>query len=764
MPGYGDPGGGYPPSPFDATPDLASLQYPWSNPQPPVLQPGIGVPTAALDAALPPTELGPPPADAASVPTGNPFTSQPLEPEPPPAPPASPTGRVADFPGIDISTEPPPMPGPPPALPGEPPPGVAGPPISPAEQHYRQAVDQYGNPLDIPDEGERARRLNELDPYQLAEVNAHDKERRDAFIVQRRKEYADADAEAARQHMESWKAANEATQAKMDETLADAQRLADTKIDPSGGVHGGRLLAGVIASIIGGLVQGRTGSARNAGLDALESTINRGIEAQKAQLANKRGAIDLKRNVLAAEFARHGDMYQAEEAVRLASWRHIDDTLAFEQQNYDPRGRTALLIANQRRQIGAAMAQADEARRQKFLENNLKVQDAARQQQLADETLRHNRATVGLGYAQLNSAAADRAAARDARTADKATERADKATERERQFAIGGVPRVQTGPDGKPVIGPDGKPVITNDILRNADGSAWEAESPEATRELRQKKSSATEVISIIDEIRGIRDRVGGESKLLNSDDAQRLEVLQARAKLLTKAGTQGMSSDKDMETLSDAAGTSNATSWRSQEARLVEARSRTESALNVAFHDAKYSGPAITYPQARAAKNTPAEDEVQSLLQRPQTSLDDEVNQEIDRRTLGLPPDQQRAFGGRLPTRDSNEAQLGLTPQQQAVYDDVLKSYDPTASSDQRRKIAELGAAAAGSGESATDASAKLQRIAAEAQTTHLRALAGRTLEEARQASLPGEPATQSTTRAVSYESLPPAAGKGRR
>lgn len=711
MPDYGDVDGGYPPFPIDTTPDLASLQYPWSDPPP--NEPAVS-PLPPVDASL----------------AGNPYAPPPLEPAilAPPPPPAT----AAAMP--DITNRPEQPLDAPDALTGAAPrPGTPEAAQAAAfgdatrgttpEQHYQQTAAQYaGDPLAIPDEHERQRALDSLDPYQLAEVNARDVERRNAFVAQRRKEYAAADAEAARQHLESWKAATQATQAKMDQTLADAERIASTKIDPMGGVHGGRRFAGILGAIIGGLVQGKTGAQRNFALDAYTETINAGIEAQKAELANKRGAVDLRRNTLAAEFARHGDMFQAEEAVRMAAWRHADDLLAFEQQNYDPRGATALKIANQRAQIHAALAQSADAAKQKFFDNHLKLQDAARQQQIADETARHNRETTGLGYAQLKSAAADRAAARDAHLADKAAEKADKEAERDRQFAIGGFAKVKLGADGKPAMGADGKPVVEYDELRDADGKKWRAESPEATRELRQKKSSATEVISIIDEIRAIRDRVGGESKLLNTDDAQRLEVLQARAKLLTKAGTQGMSSDKDMETLEDAAGTSNATSWRSQEARLREARARTESALNVAFRDAKYSGPAITYPEATPAKNTADEDRKQALIQKPgELSLDDAVKREIEARTAA------RGY-----------SQLDLNdPADRAIYDESVAAgrkatgaIGEGASLDQRSNIEALARAAAGGGEDAATARQVLQTIAGSADTAKLRALAKEELD----------------------------------
>jgi hypothetical protein len=708
--------------PFPYQPALPpELVYPWSEPAPqpltpeaqaatapPELQPGIGVPAAALETAVPPApQFGPPPEGAP------PFQPPPEPAPPPPMPYATPPPKsVAEFPGVSITTE---------GQPGAPalgPPPVAGPPLSPEEEHYRQTAEQYsGNPLAIPDDAERQRRLNELDPFQLAEANTRDQQARAEMVTRRRKEIADADALAARQHADDWKAANARTQAQMDALLADADKLANTKVDPSGGVHGGRLVAGVIASIIGGLVQGRTGSARNAGLDALTGAIDRGIDAQKADLANKREAINMKRNVLGAEFARHGDMYQAEEAVRLATWKHVDDTLAFEQQNYDPRGRTALLIANQRQQIRGAMQQAAAATRQKFFDNNIKLQDSARQQQLADETLRHNRTSEYVQLRELDERRADREEARDQRRADKSAEHADKESERDRQFAIGGTAHVQVGDDGKPVLGADGKPAVSYDDLRNADGSRWRAASPEETSKLREKKTAATQLTKLYDRVLAIRDRAGGESKWGNSDDYQELKGLEKEILLLKKQGTQGMSSDADMENLAGAAGAEDVTSFRSRAAGLKAARARTVDTLNQSFRDARYSGPQLVFPEPEPAKNTPAEDRTQRLIQKPNESLDDVVKAEIDKRTA--------ARGYPLDIGD---------PADQALYQEALaagrKGFDPGASVEQRGNIDALARQAAGAGEDAAAARQVLQQIARGADTSRLRSLAGDALE----------------------------------
>jgi hypothetical protein len=620
-------------------------------------------------------------------------------------------------------------------------------------KHYQKTASEYaGRPLEIPDDVERERALSELDPVALAQLELQHERDRAAMVEQRRRTATDSYIEGERQSLADRQAAYRHAQERSDSLIADATRIANTKVDPSGGVHGTRLVAGVLASIVGGLVQGRTGSPHNGGLDALMQTINNGIDAQKADLANQRDNIGLRRSVLAEEYARTGDMQAAEDRVRLASLKLAEDMLATDAQNWDPRGTTAINKEKLRRGIIGQQQAIVDASRQKGLENGLKLQDAARQQQIADQTALHDRQQIGLGYAQLDSAAADRKAAAEARVADKAIEKADKEAERDRQFSVGGVPHLVLDADGKPVAGADGQPAVSYDALRNADGRVWRASSPEEHKVLREKKTAATQLIKLYDRALALRDKVGGESGTFNSAEYQELKGIEKEILLLKKAGTSGMSSDKDMDNLVDAAGANDITSFRSRTPGIEAARARTIDNLNQEYRDANYTGPTFRFPPSKSTTNTTDEDATQALLAAPDVSFDDEIRKELGAR--------QRAAG--------REGALDVTnnPADQALYhgayEAVRSDYDPTASRDQQRKIAELGAAAVGTSPEALAAAAKLQRIATSAQTSKLRELAQQALQSSLSAGLPGSPAAQGHDRGVSYETVPPA-GRGR-
>jgi hypothetical protein len=133
-------------------------------------------------------------------------------------------------------------------------------------------------------------------------------------------------------------------------------------------------------------------------------------------------------------------------------------------------------------------------------------------------------------------------------------------------------------------------------VLMNGDQPVLVGTEDEA-KEIRNKMAVSQRIVANIDRIREIRARVGGESSLLNSNERQELETIMADVLLLKKSGTQGMSSDKDMENISKAAGTADAASWRDQEGRLAAARDLVAKNLNADLkYKAGYSGPPITF------------------------------------------------------------------------------------------------------------------------------------------------------------------------
>lgn len=142
--------------------------------------------------------------------------------------------------------------------------------------------------------------------------------------------------------------------------------------------------------------------------------------------------------------------------------------------------------------------------------------------------------------------------------------------------------------------------------LKQADDNPWIIPTVDEAKDFRKKKAAAESIVNILDEIRTIRDNVGGESSWGNSNDYQRLQVLKQNLVLLKKAGTQGMSSDADMTRIEAALGADNPASFRSQAAKLDEGREQTVKQLNTEARALGYTGQDINYPDPLSFKGPP--------------------------------------------------------------------------------------------------------------------------------------------------------------
>lgn len=101
---------------------------------------------------------------------------------------------------------------------------------------------------------------------------------------------------------------------------ADAKAVADQKIDPnhffaSKGAFG--ITASVIAAIVGGFAQGWSGSKNNAGLDAVNSMIDRDIQSQRFAHDAKLKSLDQKKSAFGVAMQRYGDADTAENMSRV---------------------------------------------------------------------------------------------------------------------------------------------------------------------------------------------------------------------------------------------------------------------------------------------------------------------------------------------------------------------------------------------------------------------------------------------------------------
>lgn len=412
----------------------------------PAMQPGTGISQAALDPLVPPVPASPIPAPPPAITPpaapdlGSaipvvvaPAAEQPLTPAVGAAAPllGEPASAPTDLAPVPLA-EPglPPAPSPlspapvalpaiepvtgelePPGFPAESTPaGLAGAP-PPAEQQYAAMAAEYDrDPNKLLD---RLMHPGEIDASTQRYLDAYAARDPAGAVVLRRRiddarlahgaaERARIEKESLDRQMENLKALQKARAEAATKSAAidaEATKISETQI----GYHPSTLqrIAGIIAAVVGGLYQGRTGSARNPGLDALNDIINRDLEEQKLNLANRKDMLNQRRSALGELVARSNDQYQADEVMRLAALKAADQQLAFEQTKYAADGVRGMDLAALRAGVNAQIAANKEARDQKLFDNSVKLQNAAREQQVADEASRHNRATEGIDYAKL---------------------------------------------------------------------------------------------------------------------------------------------------------------------------------------------------------------------------------------------------------------------------------------------------------------------------------------------------------------------------
>lgn len=387
--------------------------------------------------------------------------------------------------------------------------------------------------------------------------------------VERNRDQMRADENYARQREVQIK-----TQTDMDKLNAEAVALANTKIDDKRwfkNASTGQKIGAWVAAIVGGLVSGRTGGP-NTGLQNVLKMIDDDVEAQKFDLQNQQQAIGARRSVIADNYARSGDMFRAAESYRMASYDRTIANLQSQAQQFDPRSARAIEIGKLIQGV-AAQRQASQAA---ALDRYYKLNTADAELQgklLANATAAKKLAGIGAGTGT-PKLTPEQWKAQGFSNAPPVPMNAKEFRDwQEGQKRDADVSQARQAPADK--VRENGVPGLVQ-----KDGQPFLARDKAVAADLTNKLDKSKQIISIIDRIDAIRDRVGGESSWGNSDEYNQLKVLEKEALLLKKGGTQGMSSDADMENITASLGASDVTSFRSKAAGLREARRRTEQAI----------------------------------------------------------------------------------------------------------------------------------------------------------------------------------------
>lgn len=598
-----------------------------------------------------------------------------------------------------------------------------------------------------------------LTPEQQIEKQLDLEQRREDFARTARAKAAKADAEEAERDERDWRTSRDAARRDLAQIDADAKAEAAREIDINRGwanASTGTKIAGIFSALAGGLVAHKYGG-RNSGLEMIDNLINRDIDAQKFNKQQRLNALAARGGSARDRLAMAGDDFREETRLRLTAYDRVLGQITADAQNFDPRGTQAIRYGQAYQDLAAKRAQiaqdaqkraADQYKEQldfasKELDLQKKQADLAKAQRagmggggsgtagrLAPDQWAAQYGEAGRPPSAMNAKEykewlANRGKvetiAKTKNEADKAVRDEQRATaDAVRELGMGGSTRIARDESGQPVVdGKTGQPVLERGNLLNKDGTPWKARSKEVADELAKNYAAAEDVTAMIDEILDIRDRVGGESTTFNSDDAQRLGVLENQVLKRVKEGTHGMSSDADMAVLKAAVGAKDITSFRAKAAGLEKGRERVIASLNRDLrYRGNYTGDPIAFenPYRKAPATTSEETQRKTLLKAPAISID-----EADRQAAAIV---RKRLGDDFKNPKNAAAASAEMASLAADYKDI--------SPDQKIAIRKLGDLAGGTGPKAEQAEKDLSDIATSGHTEKIRAAAQEALMSA--------------------------------
>lgn len=560
------------PTPVDVAPAPAPVE-----PQ----QPGLGIPAAAFDAAvnsppLPPDQPPPgvPPPFAAA-----PIGAPPAFPAPAPGPVPSDVRALQHLP-FNLA-------GPPPIAP-EPLDTSAAASGGLGGVQEQWAADPLHAPAPVAQEWAQG-----AAPLDVLEQRRRLEETRQTRLVADQARIEEDNLRQVRADIAARQKADAVTQAKSDQIVADAIKLSQTKVDPGRWMSTrsiGQKLAAYIAVIAGGLYQGRTGGARNIGMDMIQQHIDRDIDAQKADIESGRYSLGVRQNQIAQEFARTGNLYQATQTVRLATYHAAVNKMLTDQQNFDPRGTGWLNYATAIQDMRGRIAQAGESQRKTIFEEEYKRNTQILQlEKQADERWK-NRQDVAIAWTKEGREAGKEKAdstvyspqqlailnpglpvppipmtqaentkwlgtQKEGQQAVTAA-RANTADERARQFGVG------------EVVDDKGQPVLFRDVA--------------IAGKVADSKGAVDSAVQLVDQIVSARQKYGWSSDLIRSPEWRKMQA-DYGALVLQKKNTDqlGVLSESDMDLIGKSLGTKDPTEARDPIAGLQAARGNMINNVN---------------------------------------------------------------------------------------------------------------------------------------------------------------------------------------
>lgn len=437
------------------------------------------------------------------------------------------------------------------------------------EPRAQHAIDRAGSAIVEP-----ASEMLASDPWKLMEVEGRNEleranQQRDALIEEARRSRADADRNA-----QQLQEAHAKAQVQTDQIVTEATALANKEIIRDRRSTG-RKFADVLLAAAGGLVAGANGGP-NVGLQLVLKRMEDDVQGQKDDIGRKQSLLGMRKNFVAEELARSGDMFKAQEMYRLALHDSAIAEINNEAMKYNPNGTRAIQLAK----LKLGIAQSKQAAVDSIFQRNLKLaHDQAQIEGMLIDNAQKRAKLAGMG-----AGGGPTFAPTEKDFASVTPPPGFKGTPKQwidlRNSYLEGKVKEQTVASG----GELGKEQRDRELKRGGLGlfdydktTGQKVEFvPHGTdtevAEFRNRNTGTPEIAHLLDEAMSIR--TGWTSDKLKSDENVRLKAIMGRVMVAAKkAETLGAITESDLKLIEGIAGTGDFTSWRGVEAGVNQAR-----------------------------------------------------------------------------------------------------------------------------------------------------------------------------------------------
>jgi hypothetical protein len=616
-----------------------------------------------------------------------------------------------------------------------------------------------------------------------------------------------------RRDQEARKRADAATQAKSDQIVADAIALASRSPDPDRYMKNrstGQKVTDILAAVVGGLVSGRTGGP-NVGLQLFQQKIDRDIAAQVADVEGQRYALGIRKGAVAEEFARTGNLAQAADTVRLATYEAAINVLAAEQQNFDPRGTAALKRGQFIQKLQAQRAASAEQMRQQIFKESLDLEKFVLDREQFAEVKRNNRDTSAREWTKLGME-------RDKAKMDATVFQPDQLGILHPGLPVPKIPMSlgqyekwletnKTGEQLKTAARANDPDEINRELavagIVDDKGAPVRFRKPEFAAAVAESLEIADEIARLTDGLMSMVAKNGWSSGFMKSTEWR--NAMQNYNEIVIRKKEQdklGVITGPDLEIVQREIGTDDPTEMRPEKVldALKHFRNNQIEGFNTKLRaQANVPGGKVKrwepppWVDPRTVPQTAEESRLQRLLTAEDKPLNKEIETELRKRLLDAgkldaikprpePAGPQRDEIGRLrpggaaampdvpylraqrPVADADLSDPEVARIYEQTVTDIRKRHAPDATIEQQDELRQLGIAARGPAEDPTAASARetLFAVSQSATSAALRLVARRALDEALAAGRgPPEEGTPLRVQGAAQEGLPlPASG----